>query len=139
MWIKSHSMVTKEVTKEQMWKLWSDINRWSVWDKSLETTKLEGEFVAGNSYIFQPKGGPKMKLKIHEAVVNHKFTDITSFPLAKMYGEHTFEETRDGLKLTTTMKVVGPLGFLWRKLVAQKIVDSLPRDMVTQIEAAKKL
>jgi hypothetical protein len=37
------------------------------------------------------------------------------------------------------MKVVGPLGFLWRKLVAQKIVDSLPQDMITQIEAAKKL
>jgi hypothetical protein len=136
MWIKSYSTVTGKVTKEQMWKLWSDVNRWPVWDKSLETTHLEGEFKAGNFYIFQPKGSPKMKLKIHEAIKNHKFTDVTSFPLAKMYGEHVFEETPDGLKLTTTIKVVGILGFLWRKLVAQKIVDELPKDMAIQIEAA---
>jgi hypothetical protein len=139
MWIKSYSVVTKEVTKEQMWKLWSDVNSWTTWDKSLKLASLEGDFEAGNFYTFQPKGGPKMKIKIYEANENHRFTDLTSFLLAKMYGEHTFEETPEGLKVTTTMRVVGLLGFLWRILVAQKIVDDLPKDMAIQIEAAKKI
>ncbi|KAF5298543.1 hypothetical protein FQR65_LT19601 [Abscondita terminalis] len=52
-----------------------------------------------------PKGGPKLKLGIVEATENKSFTDFTKFPLAKMYGEHTFEETPNGLKYTTTMKV----------------------------------
>jgi hypothetical protein len=56
-----------------------------------------------------------------------------------MYGEHTFDETNEGLKITTTMKVEGPLGFLWRKIVAQGIVDSLPSEMANQVKVASKL
>lgn len=139
MWSKSHSIVTKEVTKEQMWKLFSNVNDWHTWDKSVEFARLEGKFEKGNHFMFQPKGGPKLKIGIVEATENRSFTDFTKFPLAKMYGEHIFEETPNGLKLTTTMKVKGPLGFLWRKLVAQKIVDTLAEDMQQQIKTAKNL
>lgn len=139
MWTKSYSIVTKEVTKEQMWKLFSDVDNWPTWDKGVEFAKLEGRFEKGNYFMFQPKGGPKLKIGIVEATENKSFTDYTKFPLAKMYGEHTFEETASGLKLTTTMKVKGPLGFLWRKVVAQKIVDALPEDMEQQIRTAKQL
>ena len=56
-----------------------------------------------------------------------------------MYGEHTFEDTPNGLKITTTMKVQGILSFLWVKIVAQKIVEGLPNDMQDQIKSASKL
>jgi len=139
MWQKSYSIVTNEVTKEQMWKLHADVNNWSSWDESVEFAKLEGKFEKGNQFLFQPKGGPKLKIGIVEATENRSFTDCTKFPLATMYGEHTFEETANGLKITTTMKVEGILGFLWKKIVAQKIVDDLPKDMQQQIITAKKL
>jgi len=139
MWTRSHVVITKEVTKEQMWKLFSDVNNWQTWDESIEFAHLEGKFEQGNFFVFQPKGGPKIKLKILEAIENYKFVDLTTFPFAKMYGDHTFEETPEGLKLTTTMIVEGFLGFLWKKLVAQKIVDDLPKDMAIQIKAASKL
>ena len=89
--------------------------------------------------MFQPKGGPKLKIGIVEATPNKSFTDFTKFPLAKMYGQHTFEDTAEGLKITTTMKVEGILGFLWRKIVAQKIVAALPAEMEHQIKTAKQL
>ena len=139
MWTRSHVVITKEVTKEQMWKLFSDVNNWQTWDESIEFAHLDGKFEQGNFFVFKPKGGPKIKLKILEAIENYKFVDLTTFPFAKMYGDHTFEETPEGLKLTTTMKVEGFLGFLWKKLVAQKIVDDLPKDMAIQIKAASKL
>ena len=139
MWTKSHSIVTTEVTKEQMWKLFADVNKWPTWDKSVEFTKLEGKFEKGNHFMFQPKGGPKLKIGIIEAIENQNFTDYTKFPLAKMYGEHILEETSNGLKITTSMKVKGILGFLWIKIVAQKIVDALPEDMQQQINTAKNL
>ena len=139
MWTKSHSIVTKEVTKQQMWNLFADVNNWHTWDTGIEFAKLEGKFEKGNHFMFQPKGGPKLKIGIVEAVENKKFTDFTKFPLAKMYGEHTFEDTSNGLKITTTMKVEGLLGFLWVKIVAQKIADALPADMNEQIKAASKL
>lgn len=139
MWSKSHSVVTKKVTKEQIWKLFKDVNNWNTWDKGIEYAKMEGEFVKGNYFQLKPKGGPEMKIQIKEVIENKLFIDFTKFPGAKMYGEHTFEETSEGLRITTTMKMEGILGFLWRKIVANGIVEALPSDMLDQIEAASKL
>lgn len=139
MWTKSHSIVTKEVTKEQMWSLFSDVNTWDTWDKGIEYAKLDGKFEAGSIILLKPKDGPKVTIKIIETVENNKFLDYSQFPGAKMYDNHQFEETPQGLKITITISVTGILGFLWVKLVAQNLVDNLPNDMLEQIKAAKKL
>jgi hypothetical protein len=139
MWTKSYSVVTTEVTKEQIWKLTTDINNWKKWDDTVEYSELLGELKVGNYFILKPKGGPKVKIKLLEIVVNKKFTDLTTFPLAKMYGEHMYEETTNGLKITITMTVKGILSFLWVRLVAKGIVDHLPVDIANQIENAKVL
>ncbi|CAI2768683.1 SRPBCC family protein [Flavobacterium collinsii] len=139
MWTKSHSMVTKEVTKEQIWKLFADVNNWHTWDDGIEFAKLEGKFEKGNYFILRPKGGPNVKVELLETIENKSFLDLTKFPLARMYDSHLFEDTGDGLKITNTITVKGILSFLWIKIVAQKIVDTLPEDMKKQIEAASKL
>jgi hypothetical protein len=139
MWSKSHSIVTNEVTKEQLWKLFSDVNNWHTWDNEIEFAKMEGKFEAGNYFTLRPKGGPTVKIKLIKTIENQQFTDLTVFPLAKMYGEHTFEETSEGLKITTTMTMKGMLSFLWVKLVAKDIVEGLPVEMPEQIKAAAKL
>lgn len=137
MWTKSHSIVTNEVTKEQIWKLTTDINNWKNWDDTVENAELLGEFKVGNYFMLKPKGGPKVKIKLIEIIENKKFIDLTNFPLAKMYGEHLYEETKEGLKITVTMSVKGFLSFLWIKLVAKGIVDNLEQDISNQIANAK--
>jgi hypothetical protein len=139
MWTKSYSIVTKEVTKEQMWKLFADVNNWHTWDKGIEFAKIEGKFEKGNHFMLRPKGGPNVKVELLETIVNKNFLDVTKFPFAKMYDNHTFEETKDGLNITNTISVKGLLGFLWVKIVAKKIADALPTDMQEQIKAATKL
>ena len=139
MWTKSHTVVTKDVTKEQMWKLFANVNDWHTWDKGIEFAKLEGKFEKGNYFLLRPKGGPNVKVKLLETVKDKSFLDVTDFPLAKMYDEHIFEDSAEGLKITNTITVKGLLGFLWVKIVAQKIADALPLDMQEQIKAASKL
>ncbi|WP_316634577.1 SRPBCC family protein [uncultured Flavobacterium sp.] len=139
MWSRSHSITTKKVTKEQMWNLFADVNNWHTWDTGIEYAKLEGNFEKGNHFLLRPKGGPNVKVELLEVVENKRFLDVTNFPLAKMYDEHLFEETLDGLKITNIITVKGLLGFLWVKLVAKKIVDALPVDVQEQIKAASKL
>ncbi|MEP7167706.1 MAG: SRPBCC family protein [Candidatus Woesebacteria bacterium] len=139
MWTRSHQIVTKEVTKEQMWKLFSDVNNWHTWDQGCEFAKMEGKFEKGNHFILRPKGGPNVKIELLEVVENKSFLDVTKFPLAKMYDNHQFEETADGLKITHTITVEGILGFLWVKIVAQKLADASLTDMQAQIKAASKL
>ncbi|MBP2616269.1 SRPBCC family protein [Chryseobacterium jejuense] len=139
MWKKSYSVHTKEVTREQIWKLATDVDRWKDWDETVEYSTLLGEFKEGESFILKPKGGPKVKIKLIEIIPLQKFTDLTSFPLAKMYGEHIYEETENGLRITITMTVTGLLSKLWIKLVANDIVQHLPEDIANQIKNAKKL
>lgn len=139
MWTKSYSVITTEITKEQIWKLTTDINNWKKWDDTVEHSELIGEFKVGNYFILKPKGGPRIKIKLIEILENKKFTDLTTFPFAKMYGEHTYEETEEGLEICVTMTVKGILSFLWVKLVAKEIVNHLPTDIENQIKNAKKI
>ena len=139
LWVKSHTIVTKEVTKEQLWKLFANVNAWHTWDKGIEYAKMEGNFEKGNHFILCPKGGSDVDIALIETIENRKFVDLTKFPLAEMRGEHVFEDTPNGLKITTTMKVEGMLGFVWRKLVAEDIVNGLPTEMIEQIKTASKL
>ncbi len=139
MWKKTHSVVAKNVTKEQMWKLFSDVNNWHLWDDGIEYAKMEGKFEEGNQFTLRPKGGPNAKIKLIETIENKKYVDVTKFPLASMVDEHILEETNEGLKFTNTISVTGILSLLWIKLVAQKIANDMPRDMQKQVQAAGKL
>ena len=139
MWTKSHTVITKDATREQMWQLFADVNNWHKWDAGIEYASMEGRFEKGNFFYLKPKKGPKVKIELIETITNRKFTDLTKFPLARMTGEHTFEDTPQGLKITTKMTVTGLLTFLWVKIVAADIVASLPEEMVAQVKAASKL
>jgi len=75
---------------------------------------------------------------ITECKINEVFTDTYYFPLARMDGIHRMEKITDGLHLTTTIRLTGPLQWLWRKLVAEKIVATLPHQTNLLIELAKK-
>ncbi len=139
MYTRSQTILTKTTTKEQMWRLFADVNNWHTWDNGIEYARLEGPFEKGNFFKLKPKGGPELKVALLETVPNHSFLDVTSFPLARMYDQHTFEETPEGLRITNTITVKGILSFLWVKLVAQNIVNGLPAEMQKQVETAAKL
>lgn len=136
---QSYSFTTREVNKEQIWKLLSDVDNWKNWDTSIHDAKLVGEFKTGSSFILHPKGSGKIKIKLVDVRPTSYFKDLTVFPLAKMYGEHWYEETPDGLKITIKMTIQGLLASLWNRIVMKDIVKHLPDDVVMQIEASRKL
>lgn len=139
MWTKSYSIITDAVTKEQMWALFADINNWNKWDPGIDYTKMEGQFEKGNHFILKPKGGPEFNVDLIDVIPCKKFVDVTKLPLARMYDEHLFEETPDGLKITNTISVKGILWFIWVMLVAGKLVKAIPEDIKSQIKAGGKL
>ena len=136
MWTKTHSVTTKAVTKEQIWKLFADVNNWNQWDDGLSWTKLNSRFESGHTIELKPKDGPKVNIRLLEVKPYERFLDQTSFPLAKMWDDHIFEETTEGLRITHTITVKGILTGLWVKLVAGKLADELPAHMQMQIETA---
>lgn len=55
-----------------------------------------------------------------------QFTDLTRFPGARMYGSHEFIQHENELEIKITMSIEGPLSFIWKKLVAEDVANSLP-------------
>lgn len=136
---KSYSKIVTDVTPQQIWAVWSDIDRRSEWDTDTEWAKIEGEFKAGNTFLFKPKGGPKLKMLITEATPNKSFTDCFKLPLARLYGIHEIESVPGGLCIKTTMMVKGPLAWLWQKLLVDKIVATVPEQTELLVQVARAI
>ncbi len=137
MWTRTYSKTFKNIKKETIWQLWTDVNNWPTWQEDLDYCKLEGAFSVGNHFMLKPKGVKAFKIELTEIEDERKFTDCTTFFGAKMYDTNELEETKEGLRLTSTLKVTGPLRFLWGKLVAQNVAHSAPQQMEALVEQAR--
>lgn len=137
MWTRTYSKLFKGLQKEKIWHLWTDINNWPKWQDDLEYCKMVGLFELGGYFTLNPKMGKSMKVVLVESLNSRKFTDCTTFFGAKMYNTHTMEATPEGLKLTNTLVVIGPLKWLWIKLVANSVADSVPDAMETLVNFAR--
>ena len=141
MWKREHRIIVdKGVTAEQIWKVWSNIYNWPLYDKELESVTADEnfKFLPGNWFYLKVKGGPKVKIIITEVTANKTFTDYTQFPLARMYDTHELKQTSEGLQLINTMTVKGPLAWLWRKVIAEKVAAGIPEQTKNLIAMARK-
>lgn len=139
MWTQTHSALYKNLNKDNLWRLWTDVNNWPTWHTDLEYCTMDSAFEVGNHFMLKPKGAPAVKIVLTEITPGYKFTDCTIFFGAKMYDTHIIEETNDGILLTNTLVVTGPLSWLWVKLVAQNIAKTVPADMDTLANIARKM
>jgi len=126
MWQVTHERTFPGLKKEAVWAAWADVDNWHLWDRDIEYAKLQDGFREGGSFILKPKGGPKVKIRFQRVAPLQGYTDITKFPLATMYGIHDLEETPAGLKMAITIRVEGPLAWMWRKIVAQGVANDAP-------------
>jgi len=139
MWSESYSQLVDGINAEQIWKVWSDVNQWHTWQDDIEYAKLEGDFVTGEVFQFKPKGGPNLNIELTEVKPNSLFIDLTKFPLANMYDSHELIEHGDKLEIKTTIRIEGPLSFLWRKIVAEGVAKGMAAQTNRLIEKAKNV
>ena len=137
MWKRIFCKTYAGVSREQVWSNLTNINQWPTWHGDLDYCQLQGAFEAGASFILKPKKMRPVTIRITEVNEGRSFTDCTTFFGAKMYDTHTLEETPTGLMLTNTMIVTGPLRWLWIKLVAQYVANTIPEEMDALIRLTK--
>lgn len=136
MWKQSYSITIKASDSKKIWDVWIDVNNWDKWQADIDQAKLDKKMSLGSVIQFKPKGGPNFNLEVTEFVENKKFTDLTKFPLAKMYDEHEIIVKGDEIEIKTTISISGPLSFIWRKIVAENIVKGLPEQTEALINRA---
>jgi len=138
MWTRSYSKTFDNVKRDTIWQLWTDVNKWAQWHDDLDYCKMEGPFTVGNHFMLKPKGVGAVKITLTAIEEGQKFTDCTHFFGAKMYDTHEVEDTPTGVRLTNTLIVTGPLQFLWIKLVAQNVANTVPQEMEALVALAKE-
>lgn len=137
MWKRTHSKLYEGVSKKVIWQIWTDVNNWTEWHDDLDYCRLTGPFKAGNYFMLKPKGVKAVKITLTDVQKNRRFTDCTNFLGAKMFDSHSMEETENGLLLKHEIVVTGPLKWLWIKLVAQNVANTVPNEMDALINLAK--
>lgn len=132
---KIYTTTTNRVSQSEIWDLITDVNNWNKWDKGTEFSEIKGDFITGNFFILKPIGSGKVKIEITSVKPKSYYCDLTKFPLARMYDEHFYEITPDGLKITIALTMKGILGFFWYKLVMKNIFENIESDINNQINA----
>lgn len=125
-------------TKEQIWKLWLDVQNWNDWDQEVESSKLFGQFQIGTIGTLKSLNGPKSKFLITELTNLKSFTSRSFLPLCKMDFIHTMTETQKGLIITHKIVMIGFMTFLFSKVIGNKIKIGLPIAVERLIQLAEK-
>ena len=134
MWTKSYSKIVENLDAARVWTVWTDVDQWHTWQDDIEYAKLNGEFEKGGLIHFKPRGGPNIKLELAEVKPNSVFVDLTRFPLARMFDSHELIDHGGNLEIKSTIRIQGPLSFLWRKLVAENVANGLEQQTDKLIE-----
>lgn len=137
MWTHTWEKTFKNVSKEVIWKLWTDINHWPKWHDDLEYCQLHGQFEKGAYFTLKPKKMREVSIQITDVSPGVEFTDCTTFFGAKMYDTHSMLETENGLTIKNKMLVTGPLSWIWVKLVANYVANTIPDETEALITLAR--
>jgi uncharacterized protein YndB with AHSA1/START domain len=132
-----YSTTITDLSAKRVWSVWSDVDQWHCWQDDIEFARLDGRFQSGSTFKFKPKGGPTMDIELTRVEPNAAFTDLTRFPLARMLDSHELIERDGALEVRTTISLSGPLAFLWRKLVVDRIVSDLPHQTERLLQRAR--
>ncbi len=139
MWSNTYSKTVHGLNAAQIYAVWADIDRWPEWLDDVESTQMQGPFRPGSFFKFKPKGGLNLKLELTEVTENRSFTDVTHFPLARMYDVHELIETADGVEIRSTVKISGLASFVWRKIVAEGIAANAVHQTELLVARVKSL
>lgn len=138
MWSKEISINTN-ASKDQIWKIWTDVSNWKSWDSQVVDSELFESFQQGSEGILTPKGGPKTKFELTEVTPNHSFTTTSKLPLGKMKVIHSIEKQNTELIITHKVEISGLSSFIFSKFIGEKLIKELPEALDKLVKQAESI
>jgi len=104
-------------SREQIWAVWSDAERWSEWNSGVRSATLDGPFVAGTKGRLKPASGPTGSIEIVELEPNVIWVTVTRLPGAQFRLEHRLDDGADGqIQVTYRAQLDGRLAPIYVRL-----------------------
>lgn len=126
--------IATNVDPEKIWRLWSSVSTWHLWDHALESVQLTGDFAAGSHGTLRPKGGSDVAYTILQAQKNHSFRDRSLLPLTTLDFSHRIE---NGV-LCHRAEMRGWLTPLFARIIGRKIRTEMRVAMQNLLLLAEK-
>ncbi|MBS1988614.1 hypothetical protein JST56_06530 [Candidatus Dependentiae bacterium] len=139
---KEYSVVA-DVSREQVWKAWSDVSNWNKWDHDIEWSILEGEFENGGVVTLKPRNSGVVRSVIEDCKPLTSFTNATKIKLcgitlATLRFSHFLENHKAAIKITNTIEVTGPCAWIFWFLIGKNIANGFPESLASFVAYAKK-
>jgi len=115
-----------KASREAVFALYANISSWCDWDTEVQAVHLSEGLRVGSHGWLKPRQGPKAKIRVTEVVPNVSFTVEGMLPLCRMEFGHELLSQADCTVAAHSVRFVGPLAFLFRRLIGRGIDSTLP-------------
>ena len=118
----------------EVWKVWTDVERWPEWDVSKEIAQLDGPFQPGVSGWAKQRGNLGGSFTITTVDDGRRWVTECPIPLGKVIFDHLLEPAAEGhVRVVKKVEVHGGFGSLLR-LIAPK----MRRDITQSLAALER-
>jgi uncharacterized protein YndB with AHSA1/START domain len=121
--------VTFEAEPAEVWKVWTDVERWPDWDVSKEIARLDGPFQPGVSGWAKQRGNLGGSFTITVVDDGRRWASECPVPMGKVVFDHMLEPVAGGrVRVVKKVEVYGGFSSLLR-LVAPKMRREITRSL----------
>ena len=110
-------------------QIWSEVDRWHLWDPDTKQARLNGPFAAGAQGRIVPNKGMGIPMVLTERTAGRSFTVEGYIPLFRIHFEHTVVAAEGGAEVMHRVWFSGALAFLFGPGVAKQVRQGLPKTM----------
>ena len=71
---KYENSVTGKTTVQKLWNLYTDVNKWQLWDKGIKSVDLFGDFAVSSNGVMNMADGSALPFSIVECEMEKSFT-----------------------------------------------------------------
>ncbi|ABR91784.1 Uncharacterized conserved protein [Janthinobacterium sp. Marseille] len=118
--------------------IWSEVDRWHLWDPDTKQAMLNGPFAVGTTGKIVPSKGMGVPMVVTERSQGRSFTVEGYIPLFRMHFAHTVSAVNGGSEVVHCVWFTGALAFLFGPGVAKQLKNGLPRTMLSLKAYAEK-
>jgi carbon monoxide dehydrogenase subunit G len=118
-----------QATPDKIFPFYENVSSWSSWDPDVQSSSIDGEFIAGAKGRLKPVKGPEAEIEFTEITKNQSFTTISKLPLCTMSFVHELVPSGEATEVSHKVVFSGLLSPLFGRLIGTGIRKGLPATM----------
>lgn len=109
-------VTTTDVPPDDLWAALTDGANRPEWIPGVAAASVPEPLRPGAVYESRTRGGRATRWTVRECSAPHRLVEEARLPLARVRAAYQFTAVGAGSVVRATVRVSGPLGFLWRRV-----------------------